>query len=341
MTDSSHVSTRSAESPVVFRRGILPTVLRAIVVSAVALTAALFLIPQIVPRGMSLSDRTLLLTFVAVVLLVVVWGTLFWLRNVRVVVSRDVVEIGRPGSREAFERATTEFRSRVTEHRTNGVRSGTTRTLIVGRNGVEREFELPGFSRAAFNELMAQLIPLAIAHPADPVAAARVRSQVRRDFQVDASRERRLAIVFAIVSAVFLLLTLVIVLSVMARGELDGESVAILLTPLTGLVAAGFGLGVVQRVRAVRQTPTRITVGHRGLRLDEVEHPYASLTRIWLTPPSYSGAKRLRLERRGGRPLTLTLSAPRITLDPDYDELVTALRSETAAFPGLLSLDLE
>lgn len=341
MTDTSHVVDGVAGAALVFRRGILPTVLRGLIVSAVALTGALFLIPRIVPRGTTLADRTLILAVAAIVLLVAVWGTLFWLRNVRVVVGPDAVEIGRPGRREMFERATTDFRSKVTEHRTNGVRSGTTRALVVGRNGWEREFELPGFSRGSFNELMARLNPLAIVPPADPVAAARMRSQVRRDFEVDASKERRLAAVFAVVSAVFLVLTVVIAASVLAQGELDGDSVAILLTPLTGLIAAGFGLGVAQRVRTVRRTPQRITVGHQGLRLDEVDHPYAQLTRIWLTPPSYDGEKRLRLERRGARPLAVTLSTGRITLTPEYDELVAALRSETATHPGLLSLDLE
>lgn len=341
MTETAHTLPRSAGETREFRRSILPTVLGGVITTALLSVVALFLIPAFVPPTMSISGRMLLFVAVVVVLIIVVGGTLFWLRDIRVIVTADAVTIGRAGSRQTFARDTSVFRSRITEHRTNGFRTGTTRALIVHSGGRETSFELPGFSRTTFNELMATLAPLAPALPADPVVAARARAQVRRDFTLDATRERRLGMILLAVCAVLIVATIGIVLWVLSLGELTEDSIGILLAPPFAICATGFGIGGVRRLRNAGRAPRRLTVGHQGLRLDEVEHAYAQLARIWVTPPSYGGPKRMRIERRGGRPVAVTLAAPRIALSPDYEEFVVALRSETAAYPGLLSLDLE
>lgn len=325
----------------VFRRHPLRIFVGALVLAAVLSTATLFILPSFLPRGMNISSRGRIVLVVAIGLTIAVFVGAFWLRNIRVVVRPDAVEIGRAGARETFPRSSTVFRSKITEHRTNGLPSGTTRALIVQSGDREITIELPGFTRATFNELMAHLNPITPPPIADPVEAARARAHLPSSFAVDAGGERRFASRLAVFAVVFFAVALVFGLLVAVPGFLDSDwSALVLIVPLAAVAGIGFAIGAVQRRRLVRAVPSQITVGPHSIRLDEVDQPYAQLTRLWMTPPAYP-TKRIRFERADGRRTTHLLESARVSITPDYTDLLLAVRAQTAAFPGLLSLDLE
>ncbi|WEK61437.1 MAG: hypothetical protein P0Y60_01350 [Candidatus Microbacterium colombiense] len=324
----------------VFRRNLLRATIGSLVLSVVLSAAALFIIPQFLPFLMDRQTRGLIVAVAAVALTAAVWSGAFWFRNIRVVVGADAVEIGRPGNRETYSRATTAFRSKITEHRTNGLRSGTTRALVVHSAGREITIELPGYSRATFNELIAALNPITPAH-VDPVEAARARAALPTSFRVDASRERGFAAKLTIVAVIASVVTLAVVALAFTPGFLDGElSALILLAPMSAVVAIGFAIGAAQRRRVARSAPEHLSISHYGLRIGDVDHPYDQLTRIWVTPPAYA-TKRLKLDRAAGRSITHMLGSSRIEMTPEYSVFLDALHAETAQRPGLLSLDLE
>lgn len=325
----------------VFGRHPLRIFVGALVLAAVLSVAALFILPQFLPRTMNISTRGSVVLVVAIGLTIAVFVGAFWFRNIRVVVRPDTVEIGRAGARETFPRATTAFRSKITEHRTNGLPSGTTRALVVYSGDREVTIELPGFTRTTFNELMAQLNPIAQPPVADPVEAARARAHLPSSFTVDATGERRFASRLTIAAVVFFAVTLAFGLLAAVPGFLDSElSALVLIVPMTAIAGIGFTIGAVQRRRLVRSIPSQMTVSTHGIRLDDVDQPYAQLTRIWMTPPAYP-VQRIRFERAGGKRTTHLLASSRVTIAPEYTDLLLAVRAQTAHFPGLLSLDLE
>lgn len=325
----------------VFRRHPARAAIGALVLSAALSTATLFLLPRLLPRTMDLSTRGLVVAVVAIALTAAVVVSTFWLRNMRVAVRPDSVEIGRPGARETYDRATTGFRSLITEHRTNGLRSGVTRALIVHSAGREITVELPGFTRATFNELMAALVPVAAPRLADPVDEARARAHLPTVFTVDAAGERRLANRLLFVALVFFATAIATVLLTLSPGFLEGDlSALILIAPMTALGGVAFGIASGLRRRVARSAPAQVTLTHHGIRIDDVDHPYAALTRLWLTPPAYP-TRRLRIAPTSGRPVTHTLASPRIAMTPDYSDFLLALRADTTPHPGLISLDLE
>lgn len=324
----------------VFRRHPVRVAVGALVLSVVLSAAALFIIPQFIPFTVDRPTRGMIVLIVAIALTAAVWTGAFWFRNMRVVVGPDAVEIGRPGNRETYSRATTAFRSKITEHRTNGLRSGTTRALVVHSAGREITVELPGFTRATFNELIAALNPIAPTQ-VDPVEAARLRATLPTTYTVDASRERRFAGQLLLVAVIAFVVTLAVVLLAFTPGFLDGElSALILLAPMSAVVGIGFAIGAAQRRRVARSAPTQVSLSHHGIRIGDVDHPYNQLTRIWVTPPAYP-VNRIRIERNAGRAVTHTLVSSRVDMNPEYAVFLTALQAETASVPGLLSLDLE
>lgn len=325
----------------VFRRHPMRVFVGALVLAAVLSAAALFILPRFLPRTMNISTRGSIVLVVAIGLTIAVFVGAFWFRNIRVVVASDSVEIGRAGARETFPRATTAFRSKITEHRTNGLPSGTTRALVVYSGDREVTIELPGFTRATFNELMAHLNPIAQPPVADPVQAARARAHLPSSFTVDAAGERRFASRLRIAAVAFFAVTLAFALLAAVPGFLDSElSALVLIVPMAGIAAIGFTIGAVQRRRLVRSIPSRLTVSPHGIRLDEADHPYTQLTRIWMTPPAYP-VRRIRFERAGGKRITHLLASSRVAITPAYTDLLLAVRAQTAHLPGLLSLDLE
>jgi len=335
----THVSVVPAER--IFRRHPFRIALGALVLSVVLSAAALFIIPVLLPRTMNISTRGQIVLVAAIALTIAVWVGAFWLRNIRVVVRPDTVDIGRPGGMQTYARATTAFRSKVTEHRTNGFRTGTSRALVVWTDGRETVIDLPGFTRTTFNELMAELAPITQPAAADPVAAARERAKLPTVFQLDASGERRIGRGFLITAIALFAVTAGVGLLVLTPGFLDGDlSALVLLIPFAGIAAVGFAIGAAQRYRVARSTPSQISVSHHGIRLDEIDHPYSQLSRIWLTPPAYP-VHRIRIDRSTGRGLTIVVGSTRVSMAPSYEEFLLALRSETAHLPGLVSLDLE
>lgn len=325
----------------VFRRHPLRILLGAILLAAALSAATLFLLPRFLPRTMNISTRGTIVLVVAIALTAAVFVGAFWFRNIRVVVRPDSVEIGRAGNREAFPRATTAFRSKVTEHRTNGLPSGTTRALVVYSGDREITIELPGFTRATFSELMAELNPIAPPPIADPVEAARARAHLPTTFTIDATGERRLAARLTIGAVAFFAVALGFGLLAAVPGFLESEASAlVLIVPMAAVAAIGFTIGALQRRRVARGIPERVTVSPHGIRLDDADQPYAQLTRIWVTPPAYP-VRRIRFERAGGARSTHLLSSSRVAITPDYADLLQAVRAQTAHLPGLLSLDLE
>lgn len=327
------------QAEIVFRRHPLRTAMKALVLTVVLSAAALFILPSMLPRNMDIPTRGLIVLVVAIVLTAVVWIGMFWYRNIRVVIRPDRIDIGRPGDVQSYARAMTGFRSKVTEHHTNGIRTSTTRTLIVDTGAKETLVDLHGFSRAEFNELMAVLAPIGTP-TTDPVDAARLRAHLVRTFTIDASSQRRIGTAFLVVAVVFLTITVAVAAVVFSQGPLDGEDAVIVVTPFTGLVGVGFGLGALQRFRAFATSPRRIEIGSLGLRIDDVDHPYSQLRRIWLTPPAYP-THRMQIDPVAGRSRTIILESNRVTLTPAYDEFLLTITSETGRTPGLLSLDLE
>lgn len=325
----------------VFRRNPLRSAVGAIVLSAVLSAATLFLLPRFLPSTMNISTRGTLVLVVAIALTVAVFAGFFWFRNIRIVVRPDAVEIGKAGSREMFARATTAFRSKITEHRTNGLPSGTTRALIVHTGDREITIELPGYSRPLFNELMATLNPITQPVFEDPVAAARAGAQLPTQFAIDATGERRLATRFTIAAVVFLVIAIGFGLLIAVPGFVESDlSALILFAPFAAVAAIGFGIGAVQRRRVVRSIPAQVSIDTHGIRVDGVDNPYTQLSRIWLTPPAYP-VKRIRLQRAGGKTTTHLLESSRVGITPAYGDLLLAVRARTAHLPGLLSLDLE
>ncbi|PVE98045.1 hypothetical protein [Microbacterium sp. TPD7012] len=325
----------------VFRRHPLRILLGAILLAAALSAATLFLLPRFLPRTMNISTRGTIVLVVAIALTAAVFVGAFWFRNIRVVVRPDSVEIGRAGNREAFPRATTAFRSKVTEHRTNGLPSGTTRALVVYSGDREITIELPGFTRATFSELMAELNPIAPPPVADPVEAARARAHLPTTFTIDATGERRLAARLTIGAVAFFAVALGFGLLAAVPGFLESEASAlVLIVPMAAVAGIGFTIGALQRRRVARGIPERVTVSPHGIRLDDADQPYGQLTRIWMTPPAYP-VRRIRFERAGGARSTRLLSSSRVAITPDYADLLQAVRAQTAHLPGLLSLDLE
>ncbi|WP_157560234.1 hypothetical protein [Microbacterium sp. H83] len=325
----------------VFRRDPVRGVVSALVISALLSAVTLFVLPQFLPRRMDLETRGILVLVVALVLTGVVFTSVLWLRNTRVVVRGDSVEIGRAGNREVYDRATTGFRSKITEHRTNGLRSGVTRALIVYSAGREITIELPGFTRSTFNDLMAVLTPLASPAPADPVDAARARAHLPSSFTVDSSKERSLAAGLMIGAVVLLLVAAAVGALAFSPGFLDGElSALVLVVPFAGVAGIGLLIGAVQRRRVLRSIPAHVAVDHHGIRLDDRDIPFAQLTRIWLTPTGYP-VRRIRFERAAGRRMTHVLGSSRVDMTPDYADFLLVVRAQTAHLPELLRLDLE
>ena len=324
-----------------FRRHPARAVVSAILLSAVLSAATLFILPQFLPRRMDLSTRGMIVLAVAIALTLVVFVSILWLRNTRIVVRPDQVEVGRAGNREVYDRATTAFRSKITEHRTNGLRSGITRALIIEKAGREITVELPGFTRATFNDLMATLNPIAPPPATDPGAPAPGRAQLPASWTVASSGARRLANGLAIGAVVLLVVAAAVVVLALQPGFLDGElSALVLLVPFAGLAGIVLAIGALQRRRVLKAIPAHITVSHHGLRLDDVDLPFSQLTRIWLTPPGYP-VRRIRFERVAGRATVHVLGSPRVQMTPEYTALLLALRAETAQHPEMLRLDLE
>lgn len=324
-----------------FRRHPARVAVGAIVLSAALSAAALFILPHFLPRLMDLSTRGTIVLVAVVALTAAVWVGAFWFRNIRVVVGPEVVEIGRPGNRETYSRAMTAFRSKITEHRTNGLPSGTTRALILHTAGREITIELPGFTRTTFNELMAVLNPIAPPPVTDPVEAARARAHLPSSFTVDSSGERGLASRLTIAAIALLIVAVLGGVLAATPGFLDGElSALVLLVPFTGVAGIGVAIGAVQRRRVLKAIPAHISVSRHGIRFDEAEVPFAQLTRIWLTPTGYP-VRRIRFERAAGRSTTHVLGSSRVQMSPDYSDFLLAVRAETAHLPGLLQLDLE
>jgi len=325
----------------VFRRHPVRSAVGAVVLSAVLSAAALFLLPRMLPRTMDIETRGIIVLVAAIVLTGIVCTSMLWLRNTRIVVRPDTVEIGRAGNRETYDRSTTAFRSKITEHRTNGIRSGITRALVVYSAGREITVDLPGFTRSTFNELMAELTPIASPAPADPVEAARARAQLPSSFTVDSSKERALATGLTIAAVVLLVVAAAATALAFTPGFLDSElSALVLLIPFAGVAGIGLLIGAIQRQRVRTRIPAHISVSHHGIRLDDVDVPFAQLTRIWLTPTGYP-VRRIRFERAGGRSTTHILGSNRVQMTPDYGDFLLTVRAETARMPELLRLDLE
>lgn len=326
----------------VFRRSPLRAIIGVLLGSALLSTALLFIVPSHLPRQMSTGTRGMVVLALCVAGAIIIGVCVFVFANVRIVVRPDIVMILRPGKNRLYLREDTEFASKVTEHYTNGLRSGTTRALTVHSDAGTETVSLPGYTRAQFNELMSLLAPVAPPEPVDPVEAARRRASLPTQFRTDAGPVRRTARAFGLAGVGLLLLALATVALVFGTGglEFNDYSALILIVPFAVLGAVGVLVGSAHQARKARSVPAQLNVTHLGLRIDDVDYPYAQLTRIQLTPPSYS-RHRLALEPAAGRTASYLLSGPGVTMTPGIAELLEVLRVETARHPGLLRLDLE
>lgn len=145
-------------APRVFRRGWVGAIIGAIIASAVVILIALLVIPDLLPVTTSRGVRATLALAVAVIGVGLVWFSAFWLRNIRVEVTPDAVEVRRPGQvLHRIERQGTEFSGHVTKQRTNGIPTGKLYRLIARAPSEGFTAELPGFRARTFELLLATL----------------------------------------------------------------------------------------------------------------------------------------------------------------------------------------
>lgn len=323
-------------APRVFRRSLVGAAIQALVVSVVIVVAAIVVVPGLLPISTSRTTRATLTAVVIAVLLVAVWGSLLWLRNLSVIVTTERVTIRRPlGEVAAFARNETRFGSTVTQNRVNGMPSSVTRTLIARGPHGETRLDLTGFSRSTFNALIATVSPLAEAVP-DAVP----RSVEAVTFTLDATglraRGRKIAWAAVFTGAVSLGASAVGFRAHDDTLRVVGCAVAIFVFVLT----FGLAIGAAQIASQARRHPARVTVSGIGVSIDGTDHPYASLSRIWVTPTAYARSSIQIIDQDGCRS-TWPLVAPGVSLSPDYLVFVHALRIATHHHPGLVALDLE
>ncbi|MBF4562637.1 hypothetical protein ITJ43_10840 [Microbacterium sp. VKM Ac-2870] len=333
---------------VTFRGSLARRALGALVLSAVLGSAALFLLPSVLPVTTNRSTRATLAIIATVIVVILVWGSALWQSNTRVVVDAASVEIRRPGQLiHRWDRATSTFSSRITKRYTNGIPSGVDRTLIVDSAGRRDEVNV-ALTREGFTELMALLAPLSARVAAVAQAeTATAFSTAPRSFSPSPAPIRRRARRAGFVAGVVAIIAIV-TLGLAASGILvedDREIALIIVAPMLGVLTVILAALAMVTAGKARSVPSRIDVGTGSVTVDGQVFIFAQQRAVQLSPPAYPRRTLVIVEGTGrkhrwllGEPGAST-RVPAIL--PDYPELVAAVAASAVGAENVVRLDLE
>jgi hypothetical protein len=244
-----------------------------------------------------------------------------------------------------WRRADTSFASLVERQSTNGIPTGAARKLFATTATERTEVLCRWFSASTFNDLMADLAPVAPGAAAGAAGGSEFPvASGHRTFALDpragALRGAGRSVVIVLVVAVLVAFGLVgwfVATDPTADPEaLVFAGAAALFVVLVVLIA-----GVSGRRRRSR-IPSSISVGGATVQIDGRTFYFTQLQRVSVTPPSYSGnLRRLVLVESTGAKTTYALgSTARATaaVFPDYAEFVDRLAA--AAPAGVVRFDL-
>ncbi|GAA4781588.1 hypothetical protein [Microbacterium gilvum] len=331
------MSQSATAAPRVFRQSMLRRIPLGLILSALVVLLGLGLLPQFKPVTMPKAQFGMLSLAVISILIVLIWFWLLWWANTRVVVTDELVEVRRPFMTvHSWRRDAVGFSSTVTRQYTNGIRSGTTRTLTVHTQGGQTAIALAGMPQAAFSDLLAVLQAPAVRAPEDDAFLRSV--PLPAVFAPTRGPLVRRAVVTGAVAAALLLLGLG---AVVAGILLDGALIvvgALLLLAATGLgIAAGVAGGRAGRI------PGRIEVSRGAIAIDGRVIPLGSLERVWISPPTYTASRRLSVVHPGGSRERWALGAGNdaAKVMPQWEQLVVAVQAAAVDHPELVAYDLE
>lgn len=332
---------------VTFRGSLARRALGALVVSALLGSAALFLLPSVLPVTTNRSTRATLAIIAAVIVVVLIWGSALWQSNTRVVVDATSVEIRRPGQLiHRWDRATSLFSSRITKRYTNGIPSGVDRTLIVDSAGRRDEVNV-ALTREAFTELMALLAPLSARVAAAQSETAPASSSAPRSFSPRPAPIRRRARRAGFVAAAVAVIA-VFTVGLAASGILvedDRQIALIIVAPMLGVLTVILAALAMVTAGKARSVPSRIDVGTGSLTVDGQVFIFAQQRAVQLSPPSYPRRTLVIVESTGRKHRWLLgepgASARVPEILPDYPELVAAVAASAVGAERVVRLDLE
>jgi len=190
-----------------------------------------------------------------------------------------------------WQRAATVFGSLVTRQTTNGIPSGSQRVVFATTANERVEVPARWFSARVFNDLMADLAP--VAAPADAVESS-APSERSRTFALDPSASRAptpVRVVVGVLIAAFFVSIGVFAFFLVSDGTADPEAL-VFVAAVALFVAVVFLIAAAAARRRVARIPTSITVTGSTLQVDEQVLYWGQLASIELTPPSYSGNRR-------------------------------------------------
>jgi len=336
-------SRSAANAAMVYSSGIAGR-LAALIGGVIAVPLAAVAIPLIGLREMFNIRNSELLIAVCVGILVIggLWVLLhvFVTGPIRFETDAQSVRLRR-GLRvtNEWQRATTDFASLVTRQSTNGIPSGSVRTIYATTAHERVAVPARWFGTARFNDLMADLAPLSAEAPSMTLGE---RSHT---FELDPSASRlqgtRRSIVIVVLAGFLISLGVVAFFLV---TDPFADPVALVFVAAVGILVALVVLIVVavSRRRTAR-IPRSISVTTSTLQVGDQVLYYTQLASIELTPPSYSGrARRLTVvEKQGARTSYLLgpgASAVGVPVFEDYAEFVEMLGRVAPA--GVVRFDL-
>ncbi|WP_040165405.1 hypothetical protein [Microbacterium gorillae] len=338
----------AAATELAFRQSQTKKVLSTLIIIAVLGLLAFMFLPRFLPNTMNHATRYTIAGLATAVVAALMIVTTLWLGNTRVVVTPTHVEVRRPGKTiHSWPRETTAFNTHVLKQTTNGIPSGTTRSLVAHTPAGTTKVAFSTMSRNTFNEMFAAVsTPVGVAPGAAGAApAARPQALVGfpRVFETKPPVLRRRASVLIVLGVIALVVAVALIYlgitdESMAFSEFVVYGTVVLMVALVLVV-----IGTVGFVQDAAR-PKRIEVGAAGVNIDGTTYPYAGLSRIWVTPDTY---QRRRLKLVGPTGVAKTYSLGVATTNPDkavlgdWVNLVGSLQQATAATPGLVAFDLE
>lgn len=330
--------------PRVFRSPFLSRLGSAFILIAILTAASVIFLPNSFPTTVNRATRAGITLTVIIVASLVVVGVVFWWNNRRIVVTDDRVEVWRLGQRlQGWDRATTGFGTEVTVHRSNGVRTSTSRTLVVGTPQGQVKVVVPGISRDSFNELVAILNPVGLVHPAQSAAAipAPATGRVFTPNRAPLARAMR-KLWWAS------LIVLLVSLAIGFGGDLviSDEDAQILLLAVAGMgvvVAFCLGMAGLAARKRYQMIPSSMQAGPGWVRIDDMTYPFTTLSSVQVSPATYE-SKRIVLKPISGKSFSWQLNGLARKGEWVFDEwpaFVGEVVSAASGTPGLVRLDLE
>ena len=238
-----------------------------------------------------------------------------------------------------WQRDTTAFGSLVTRQSTNGIPSGSIRKVFATTATERVEIPARWFGAKTFNDLMADLAPVGAS---DAVAAT--PAERSRTFELDPRAARPRGPVRAVVIALIVLFfgsVLVFAYLLIADGTADPEALVFLVATAVFVLLVALVAWLVGR-RRIARIPRSITVTPSTIQVDGQTLYYGQLSSIEVTPPGYSGNRRvLTLIEKVGTRTTYQLGAgdtAKVSAFPGYAEFVDLLGR--AAPAGVMRFDL-